>query len=1229
MRPSTNSVLSTLSKQRISAIARNAGLPVPDTAKDQQVDQLVATGRFHFRDLLSQLGRDELKAVCRAHELDDSGRARAELQARLLKARGENVESAPPPPTFTGGQVPRYAPREGDIVACRHRQWLVETVVPPPADDHMTRVRMVCLDDDNQGQVMETFWELELGARVLPTESGTLPNPEKLDEPRHFGAYLHALKWNAVTATDAKLFQSPFRAGIRLMQHQLTPLTKALSLPRANLFIADDVGLGKTIEAGLVLQELLLRQRVEFVLVICPASVQLQWKEEMSKRFGLQFEIMSRKFIARRRQERGFGVNPWSTHRRFIVSHPIVRRPEYRDPLLQHLQKMGAEAHGGKAKKSLLILDEAHVAAPASASKWATDSEITRVVRDVAPRFENRLFLSATPHNGHSNSFSALLEILDPQRFTRAVPIVDPERLRPVMVRRLKEDLRGQEGVDFPKRLLVQLELRGRSPEPQEDVSQRRKDAKEEGEEASAGSASLGAFASLRENSSSEWTATPIVYDRSEGIKQRGESHGLGEREPVELRLSQMLAEYTKLMKPMKGRGKLVFIHLQKRLLSSVPAFYRTLKVHAERVREGSAKVRQLPLRTRPRDEDELGADDEALEAADDSEVAAATDALKPPAERAAELLDQMLQLAAQHQATPDAKVLALLDWVRENQCAAAVPGGKDKPSAKAKKWSGDRVLIFTEYGDTRKYLVDQLQNAIRNTSEAPDRIAQLYGRMNEDQRADVQQAFNAPPDEAPVRILVATDAAREGINLQGHCADLFHFDIPWNPGRLEQRNGRIDRTLQPSPVVRCHYFRYADRTEDLVLERLVDKVEVIQRELGSLGAVIMDRIGATLAEGISEDTNEQLDLAAAPDDPERSATVASELDTQRNERTKLQEEIREAGEILQRSAKVMEFRRELLRDAIDVGLELAGIPKLKDQGDGVFELPEMPPSWSRAVDHLRRPKKRDEEWWEWRRDPPQPVVFEPPPKMNSSLVHLHLSHPFVQRVLGRFIAQGYSAHDLSRVTVLKNPRDNLVRVIAFGRLCLYGQGAARLHDRLLSAAGRWIEGQEHELTPFGDEADRKAIDLLEDVLTQSPSLDPIPATIRQKVLAAAPVLFDRLWRRIRDDADEEAHRATRELTERGHEEAGALRKLLWDQRNDVQNSVARLQQTTFDFGESQSGRAQERQVQRDLEHLKNRYQTIGREMEREPATIEALYEVALKRLDPVGLVILWPETRL
>ncbi|MGH9324560.1 MAG: SNF2-related protein, partial [Vicinamibacteria bacterium] len=389
----------------------------------------------------------------KAHGLDDSGRARAALAERLLQAAGAETSQAPKP-IFSGKPAQNDTPHPGNIVRVRHRQYLVEDVVPPPHPGEHTLIKLVCLDDDNQGRKLQVLWEIELGARIESPETHGLRHITQIDEPRHFAAYFHALKWSATTAADGRLFQAPFRAGIKLLNHQLTPLRKALELPRANLFIADDVGLGKTIEAGLVLQELILRQRVDFVLIVCPATICLQWRDEMERRFGLHFEIYNRAFMARRRQERGFAVNPWTTHARFVISHQTLRRPEYRDPLLQHL--------GTRARKSLLVLDEAHTAAPATATKYAIDSRITKVIRDVAPRFENRLFLSATPHNGHSNSFSALLELLDPQRFTRGVSVRGTKELEPVMVRRLKEDLRklGIEG--FPERKVVQIDLRHR-----------------------------------------------------------------------------------------------------------------------------------------------------------------------------------------------------------------------------------------------------------------------------------------------------------------------------------------------------------------------------------------------------------------------------------------------------------------------------------------------------------------------------------------------------------------------------------------------------------------------------------------------------------------------------------------------------------------------------------------------------------------------------------------------
>jgi SNF2 family DNA or RNA helicase len=207
------------------------------------------------------------------------------------------------------------------------------------------------------------------------------------------------------------------------MAYQLEPLRKALLLPRVNLFIADDVGLGETIEAGLILRELLIRQKVRRVLVAAPPSMLLQWRDELESRFGLSFVIFDRNYVARIRRERGYSANPWRSHSHFLISHALIRDEAYKESLLDWLDHF--------APGSLLIVDEAHNAAPSSGVRYSIDSMLTRAVRELAPRFAHRLFLSATPHNGHPNSFAALLELLDPQRFCRGVPIASSERLEP------------------------------------------------------------------------------------------------------------------------------------------------------------------------------------------------------------------------------------------------------------------------------------------------------------------------------------------------------------------------------------------------------------------------------------------------------------------------------------------------------------------------------------------------------------------------------------------------------------------------------------------------------------------------------------------------------------------------------------------------------------------------------------------------------------------------------
>jgi len=1185
MQPTPKSVLSVLKADRLIAVGRDLEIAVDVDArkgKDQIAQRLLAGG-LDLPRLVRVLGRDELREACRAHGIADDSRSRAELAERLMLAAAVDV-IAPAPRTRA------LRPRVGDVVAVRQRQYLVEQV---DAGERGV-VHLVCLDDDAQGRRLQVLWELELGARVLVPEAVDLKGADTTDDPRRFSAYYHALKWSCVSATDAKLFQSPFRAGIKLMNHQLTALKKALELPRVNLFIADDVGLGKTIEAGLVLQELILRQRVDFVVIVCPASVLLQWRAEMDKRFGLGFEIYNRAFVQRRRQERGFSVNPWDTHHRFIISYQTLRRPEYKDPLLQSLRERG--------KKSLLILDEAHTAAPSSSSIYGLDSKTTDVIRHVAPQFENRLFLSATPHNGHSNSFSSLLEILDEKRFTRGVP-VDTADLAPVMVRRLKEDLRQLQQGDFPKRRVGAVLL----------------------EEAGAG----GLSATIR-------------FDDGQKDPLGTVTAGVVDGEPVELRLAKLLAEYTGLMRPERGPGRLVFINLQKRLLSSLEAFFRTLRKHADGVGKGSATALMGRLAPSTSD-DELpfGEDDADVEARDGEVTLAGSASLPSPQGRAKALLDEMLELAGRHRSAPDGKTRALLAWLRQHICDGFVV---DSAAPKRPKWQDRRVIVFTEYGDTKKHLMELLSGMVARFDDGEPRILQLHGGMSDEQRDAVQRAFNAPYDEHPVRILVCTDAAREGINLQAFCADLFHFDVPWNPGRMEQRNGRIDRTLQPAAEVRCHYFVYADREEDRVLDVLVQKVERIQRELGSVGQVVMERFEESLQDGLGPDLLARLDAAEA-DGTRRRDTAKTELEGTR-ELKALKHEIDAAARILSDSRKVMGFDATLLKDTLDTALALSGFGPLSpgdevDNGLGTmqrklptWQVPALSSGWDRTLDTMRPVRERDEDFWQWRKRPPLPVVFSPPERLRSDVVHLHLAHPFVQRLLSRFLAQGFSAQDLSRVTVVRNPHDDVARVVVLGRLTLFGPGALRLHDELIGVAAEWNESRTgSHLKPFSVDDDRRALQQLESILhaSQTGHAQPVPDAVRHRLADSAEHDLKALWLHVDAEADARAHDAEQKLSARGVVEAEQLTRILKNQQAVILKQLKNQLALPFDMAgpaTAEERRAAQKQWDGERTSMEARLQAIEQELVTEPVRQAQGYVTALRRVVPVGVVYLWPETR-
>lgn len=1083
-------------------------------------------------------------------------------------------------------------PSPGQIVQVRSRQYLVEDVVPAPSAHEQTLVRLACLEDDAQGEPLEVLWEKELDARVRSASAWTRVDERGFDPPRLFASYLDTLRWNCVTATDPRLFQAPYRAGIQLHAYQLEPLRKALREPRVNLFIADDVGLGKTIEAGLVLRELLMRQKVRRVVVSCPPSVLLQWQDELEQRFGLSFVIHDRRFVSLQRRERGFGVNPWTTHSRFLISHALLRDEDYAAGLRDWLD--------GSSAGSLLILDEAHNAAPASGSRYAIDSQLTQVVRDLAPRFEHRLFLSATPHNGHSNSFAALLEILDPLRFCRGVPVKSAKVLESVMVRRLKSDLRELGVGGFPKRELIQLDIDGLAADCPELTLP----------------ALLEEYAELRE------------------------------------------ARFAGASKSAQAAAAIVISSLQKRLLSSIEAFACTLAVHRRTIenpppRKPGAKrlsTAQASFLFAPPDrdeerseqsEDELAQEDRS--AVEQATVVSEDDVARKPTDAERRLLARMAEIADAARGLPDARVDRLVAWIRKQCC----PGD----------WNDRRVLIFTEYADTKRYLEEQLRAAFAETSRANQRIRTFHGGMGEESREEVKRAFNTHPSKHPLRILVATDAAREGVNLQNHCADLFHFDVPWNPMRIEQRNGRIDRKLQREPVVRCHYFFYVQRSEDPVLQALVRKTETIEKELGSLSPVLerrlADRLGGRIRRGRAAALAAEIDAERASDADR--ATVDEELEAVRKRQQALAEEIEGLRTQLDASGRYLGLDTARFTSAVSAAIQIAGGGALAadaasvTHGTLVADRPEpgesysvsdgtrplerfrfpaldrMPgtdPSWADTLDTLRPKRERGVSPHEWRRTAPiRPVVFEAPDAIDDELVQLHLEHRVVRRLLGRFLAQGFVHDDLARACV-GQVRDAIPRAVLLGRLSLYGPGAARLHDEVIAVAARWTEpaARKEPLRPYAERAEAETLRLLDSSLVGSGA---IPEPVRAKLLAASPRDVADLSPHLTERANQSGERAAKLLAERGEREARDLRALIESQRTRIENERRRYDPAQLSLFEPE----ERRQKEADRRYWDKRLGEIPAEIEREPARVRAGYAVQATRLEPVGIVYLWPAS--
>lgn len=502
------------------------------------------------------------------------------------------------------------------------------------------------------------------------------------------------------------------RGAMQSARYQLLPAARALAQPRARILIADGVGLGKTIEVGILLSELIRRGRGRRILVVALRSVLEQFQEELWARFTIPLVRLDSKGIQRVQQRIPANMNPFHFYDRAIISIDTLKKDEKYRRYLQDCQW------------DVIVIDECqHVAERATHGGEA--SMRARLARMLAQTCDSLVLTSATPHDGRPESFASLMNLLDPTAVANPSKFTHTE-IGGLYVRRFKKDIEHEVGASFKDRKLVPHRL---DATPAEDAL----------------------FAALAD---AEFTT--IGRQKASGAAV--------------------------------GSGALFCTLLRKAALSSADALISTLDERAKhpRLGVGTPEARH----------------DRALIAE----------------------LRRLAEAAAGTAKAPPAKVTRLLALLKSFGVTNAA--------------NPTRVVVFSERLQTLATLKVHLQRAL---GLADDAIGTFTGALDDAEQQDLVKSFGNR--ESPVRVLLASDAAAEGINLHYYCHHLVHFDIPWSLITLEQRNGRIDRYGQDhEPEI--HYLLAVPSAERLrgdlrVLERLVEKEHEAHKNLGDVQSLL------------------------------------------------------------------------------------------------------------------------------------------------------------------------------------------------------------------------------------------------------------------------------------------------------------------------------------------------------------------------------------------------------
>lgn len=1022
----------------------------------------------------------------------------------------------------TGSAAIPSLPEPGQVVEVRGSSWAVANVQAQglprsPADEAFAQlshvVELQSLDEDRLGEQLSVVWELEVGHTVTPAQG--LPDviyADAFDEPVTLAGFVDAMRWGAVTSADPNRYQAPFWSGVNVEAYQLEPLRRALGAPRTNLLLADDVGLGKTIEAGLVMQELFLRHRARTAVIVCPPSLALKWQDEMREKFGLEFTIVNSELMAQVRRTHGLHANPFQLFPRVIVS--MAWLPQVRAQRL--LRDVYVQATNPKTGRrfafDILVVDEAHHVAPSSPSAiaggrgYAVDTQRTVAVRQLAEKCEHRLFLSATPHNGHPESFTALMEMIDPRRFARGANL-DSTALMDVTVRRLKTDLTGK---GFKRRKVDTLHV------IPSDSEQR-------------------VFSLLDD----------IV---TKSAKQNGTKPG----------------------------GDIVTMLLKKRFLSSPFAFGMTLSHYiASKAGRGLAEDEYDDIFGEGQSDEEEG-----LWEQDEAEKLRESKGSDPLVAAEPGQLEDLMEWGLGHESRADSRLDRLIKFLD----AVCRPDGKT--------WTNERVVVFTEYAHT----VDWLTRVLTQKGYTDDRLAVIQGATRTEDREYIRSQFTADPAKEPVRVLLATDAAGEGIDLQTHCHRLVNFDIPFNPSRLEQRIGRIDRYGQTEEPQVFHFVPVADSSTyaaDLsFMERIARKIAQVEYDLGAANQVVGEEIqghfgkrSSSKAKSKGIDTNEVISsaLAGGMELNARLTQLEQGYDESRSE---------------------MHLDPANLRRVVDTALRINHQSPLIENHDfaedtdaEVFTVPTLTTGWHdtlRGLDTRLKPGEL------------RPITFDADAaEGRADLVYVHLGHPIVQKAQ-RLLRRSLWSVDspLSRVTavVVDDLEESFVAAVT--RMVLVGRGGVRLHEEVFLAGvrlkGRRAMAEEKAEAALDKALDRERLMIADgrvrDQLCELWNAPDAPLRLRLEESMQA-----RAGRRHELVIDQLIKRQTADI-QRAKEIFAAF-------RTNLRDSLARLKKEEDEAqGQLFTDPDQQRQWRRDIDAMSRRLDELDDEEAREIAAITDRY---------------------